>query len=251
MKMLSNTSIQKVILLHIAVMLLLSMTPTQIGASTLSLRALRSAAPSSSLSSQMLVPASSQCRTLITTQTMSEKVFSAEGTLLGVCEGKVVLNKCEGGCVSTLRPSINTITGLFKVGLYCIQLQICPQLIMLTLPFQWYLILMLPKWLLFICLICLVRVDSKSIFSNLFFFSFFTQFHLCIGMYLLPRGPYGAERGGDRHLSRQRRKCISWTVCNDQFWASGRLWLSSLFVNYSILLNSHSIFCLFRLLFPA
>ena len=57
-----------------------------------------------------------QCKTIETTMQVSKEDKSSTGDLLRVCEGIIVVNKCEGACLSNLRPSINTITGLFKVS---------------------------------------------------------------------------------------------------------------------------------------
>lgn len=58
----------------------------------------------------------SQCKTVQTEMIISKQIKSeSTGLVERVCQGKVTVNKCEGVCVSSLRPSVNMASGLAKV----------------------------------------------------------------------------------------------------------------------------------------
>ena len=47
---------------------------------------------------------------------VSKEDKNAAGDVLRVCEGVVKVNKCEGGCMSRQKPSINSPSGFFMVS---------------------------------------------------------------------------------------------------------------------------------------
>lgn len=51
-----------------------------------------------------------------------EEHSASTGQLIRICHGRLQVAKCEGSCLSNLRPSINTLTGLIKVGQSIVQL---------------------------------------------------------------------------------------------------------------------------------
>lgn len=55
------------------------------------------------------------CKTLETSIEIEQNELSSNGQLIRRCFGQAIVSKCEGGCVSNLRPSINTASGLLKV----------------------------------------------------------------------------------------------------------------------------------------
>nr|XP_027197061.1 partner of bursicon-like isoform X2 [Dermatophagoides pteronyssinus] len=56
-----------------------------------------------------------KCRTMETMIEMSKDEIGSNGELIRRCHGQALVSKCEGACVSNLRPSIQTPTGLLKV----------------------------------------------------------------------------------------------------------------------------------------
>ncbi|OTF77800.1 hypothetical protein BLA29_003025 [Euroglyphus maynei] len=45
---------------------------------------------------------------------MSKDELGSNGELIRRCHGQALVSKCEGACISNLRPSIQTPTGLLK-----------------------------------------------------------------------------------------------------------------------------------------
>lgn len=56
-----------------------------------------------------------KCRTMETLVEMSKDELGTNGELIRRCHGQALVSKCEGACISNLRPSIQTPTGLLKV----------------------------------------------------------------------------------------------------------------------------------------
>ena len=105
---------------------------------------------STDLSSSVATDSVQKCKTVKNSIHVSKEDRSSTGETLRVCEGVIQVNKCEGVCLSNLRPSVNTATGLVKVVL---RLQ-------------------------------LITNRNNHIKTN-HFFSFYFIIH--IGLYLLPR----------------------------------------------------------------
>ncbi|KAH9516109.1 hypothetical protein DERF_006871 [Dermatophagoides farinae] len=55
-----------------------------------------------------------KCRTMETLVEMSKDELGTNGELIRRCHGQALVSKCEGACISNLRPSIQTPTGLLK-----------------------------------------------------------------------------------------------------------------------------------------
>lgn len=55
------------------------------------------------------------CQTLPTSIHVTKEEHDQSGNVIRSCEGMVVVNKCEGTCMSQLRPSVTTPTGFHKV----------------------------------------------------------------------------------------------------------------------------------------
>lgn len=72
---------------------------------------------STDLSSSVATDSVQKCKTVKNSIHVSKEDRSSTGETLRVCEGVIQVNKCEGVCLSNLRPSVNTATGLVKVVL--------------------------------------------------------------------------------------------------------------------------------------
>jgi hypothetical protein len=55
------------------------------------------------------------CETLPSKIRVTKEEHDQAGNVIRVCEGSIIVNKCEGTCLSNLRPSITTPTGFLKV----------------------------------------------------------------------------------------------------------------------------------------
>jgi hypothetical protein len=56
-----------------------------------------------------------RCETLPSKIRVTKEEHDQAGNVIRVCEGSIIVNKCEGTCLSHLRPSITTPTGFLKV----------------------------------------------------------------------------------------------------------------------------------------
>lgn len=72
----------------------------------------QSSSESTSLSSLNVL---NKCQTMATNIELNKDEYSSNGELIRRCRGTALVAKCEGACISNLRPSINAITGLLKV----------------------------------------------------------------------------------------------------------------------------------------
>lgn len=57
----------------------------------------------------------STCETLPTKIKVTKEEHDQLGNVIRVCEGSIMVNKCEGTCLSQLKPSVTTATGFLKV----------------------------------------------------------------------------------------------------------------------------------------
>ena len=57
----------------------------------------------------------STCDTLPTKIKVTKEEHDHLGNVIRVCEGSIMVNKCEGTCLSQLKPSVTTATGFLKV----------------------------------------------------------------------------------------------------------------------------------------
>ena len=55
------------------------------------------------------------CETLPSKIKVTKEEHDHLGNVIRVCEGSIVVNKCEGTCLSQLKPSVTTATGFLKV----------------------------------------------------------------------------------------------------------------------------------------
>ncbi|KAJ6223979.1 hypothetical protein RDWZM_002524 [Blomia tropicalis] len=74
---------------------------------------------STDLSSSVATDSVQKCKTVKNSIHVSKEDRSSTGETLRVCEGVIQVNKCEGVCLSNLRPSVNTATGLVKDCICC------------------------------------------------------------------------------------------------------------------------------------
>lgn len=57
----------------------------------------------------------STCETLPSSIHVTKEEHDQAGNVIRICEGTIIVNKCEGTCVSQLQPSVTKPTGFLKV----------------------------------------------------------------------------------------------------------------------------------------
>ncbi|CAG2170011.1 unnamed protein product, partial [Oppiella nova] len=72
------------------------------------------------------------CETLPSRIKVTKEEHDQLGNVIRVCEGNIVVNKCEGTCLSHLKPSITTATGFLKECLCCRESHMKPKEVHLT-----------------------------------------------------------------------------------------------------------------------
>ncbi len=71
--------------------------------------------PEGGLEDEMSGKIENSCETLPSKIRVTKEEHDQAGNVIRVCEGSIIVNKCEGTCLSHLRPSITTPTGFLKV----------------------------------------------------------------------------------------------------------------------------------------
>ena len=77
------------------------------------------------------------CETLPSKIKVTKEEHDHLGNVIRVCEGNIIVNKCEGTCLSQLKPSVTTATGFLKVlKVYFIHILLYLILVLILLNFR-------------------------------------------------------------------------------------------------------------------